>query len=82
LLERGKALAEEGVALLRRQDCPEEMILALMSLGFTCFLLNEWTQMERASQEGLQIARVYANLPGIAFHLLLDAVVAELLQAS
>jgi predicted ATPase/DNA-binding CsgD family transcriptional regulator len=71
LLERGKALAEEAVALLRRQDCPEEMIVALMLLGFTYFLRNEWTQMERTCQEGLQIARVYANLPGIAFHLLL-----------
>ena len=67
LLERGKALAEEGIALLRCQDCPEEMIAALMSLGFTCMLLNEWTQMERVCQEGLQIARAYANLPGVAF---------------
>jgi predicted ATPase/class 3 adenylate cyclase len=68
LLDKGKARAEEGVDLLRGQDCPEEMMMALASLSFACFFPNEWIQVERSSQEGLQIAQAHANPPGIAQH--------------
>ena len=66
VLEKGKAMAEEGLALVRRYECPAEMILALGGLIIACYFLNEWTIVEQACQKGLHLARAQDDQPSVA----------------
>ncbi len=64
--DKGKALAEESLAILRPLNDPEVMITALDTLRQAVFFLNHMTEAEQATQEGLQIAREHGDLLRVA----------------
>lgn len=57
LPERAKALADEGLALLRTRDCPEETIEALKTMARIGTYLNAPELSSSAAHEALAIAR-------------------------
>src|SRR5437762_3928975 len=60
LVLQGKALSENGLVILRKCDCPEEMVWALIGLSrVNVFSLGEFTKGEQAAREGLAIARTH-----------------------
>jgi len=55
--EKGQTFVDEGLAILRHYDCPEDTIEALRSLALACGDGGDVVGAKQASQEALQIAR-------------------------
>src|SRR5258708_109078 len=58
LTPQGKALAEKSLVILRKHDCPEEMVVALyilaMHIGYS---LRQFAEGEQVAQEALHVAQ-------------------------
>jgi predicted ATPase/DNA-binding CsgD family transcriptional regulator len=67
--EKGKAVIEEGLAILRRFDSPEEMLTGLICLCHPLAFLGEWADLRQAAQESLQITSDNGSRWGEAFSL-------------
>ncbi|MHB8625810.1 MAG: ATP-binding protein [Aggregatilineales bacterium] len=57
-LTQGKALIEKSLVILRKYDCPEEMVVALYALAVnTGYSLRQFSESKQAASEGLRIAQ-------------------------
>src|SRR5262249_47698695 len=66
LAHQGEAFAEKSLAILRRYDCPQETVFALVCLANTkSFMLGEYKRAEQAAREGLAIAQEHRTQWGL-----------------
>ena len=66
-LEKGQALAEEGLALLRTYGEPDDLVAGLLGLSIVSFFAGDQKVARKAAEEGLQIAKGLGDRWGMAY---------------